>query len=89
MKFHSDHYRSDGIEPIEFIVSNKMDFCRASIEKYAFRAGKKLGQEVLDITKIIDYAILLAIQEDIPFTKEDAQAIIDYRFKWKEEKIDG
>lgn len=83
-KFHSSHYESDSIEPIEFMMSNKMDFCRASIVKYAFRAGKKEGQEVLDIKKIIDYAMLLAIQEGISFTKEDAQSIIDYRFGWKE-----
>lgn len=85
-KFHSSHYESDNIEPIEMIMSNKMDFCRASILKYAFRAGKKEGQEVLDIKKIIDYALLLAQQEGIQFTKEDAQSIIDYRFKWQEER---
>lgn len=85
-EFHSSHYESDSIEPIELIMSNKMDFCRASIVKYAFRAGKKEGQEALDIKKIIDYAILLAIQEGINFTKEDAQSIIDYRFNWKEER---
>lgn len=85
-EFHSSHYESDSIEPIEFMMSNKMDFCRASIVKYAFRAGKKEGQETLDIKKIIDYAILLAMQEGINFTKEDAQSIIDYRFNWKEER---
>lgn len=84
--FHSSHYESDSIEPIEFAMSNKMDFCRASIVKYAYRAGKKDGQEVLDIKKIIDYAMLLAIQEGINFTKEDAQSIIDYRFQWKEDR---
>ncbi|MGL5715414.1 MAG: DUF3310 domain-containing protein [Paraclostridium sp.] len=83
-EFHSSHYESDAIEPIEFMMSNKMDFCRASIVKYAFRAGKKEGQESLDIKKIIDYALLLAMQEGIAFTKEDAQDIIDYRFGWKE-----
>lgn len=85
-EFHSSHYESDSIEPIEFMMSNKLDFCRASIIKYAFRAGKKKGQESLDIKKIIDYAILLSIQEGIDFTKEDAQSIIDYRFNWKEER---
>ncbi len=85
-KFHSSHYESDTIEPIELISSNKLDFCRASIIKYAFRAGDKKGQEVLDIKKIIDYAILLAMQENINFTKDDAQSIIDYRFEWKEKR---
>lgn len=85
-KFHSSHYESDTIEPIELISSNKLDFCRASIIKYAFRAGDKKGQEILDIKKIIDYAILLAMQENIDFTKDDAQSIIDYRFEWKEKR---
>lgn len=82
-KFHSSHYESDSIEPIEFMMSNKLDFCRASIIKYAFRAGKKEGQESLDIKKIIDYAILLAMQEGIDFTYQDAKDIIDYRFEWE------
>lgn len=82
-EFHSSHYESDSIEPIEFMMSNKMDFCRASIVKYAFRAGKKKGQESLDIKKIIDYAILLAMQEGIDFTYQDAKDIIDYRFEWE------
>lgn len=84
--FHSSHYESDSIEPIEFMMSNKLDFCRSSIVKYAFRAGKKNGQETLDIKKIIDYALLLAIQENIPFTKDDAQDIIDYRFDWSDKR---
>ena len=83
-EFHSSHYESDAIEPIEFMMSNKLDMCRSSIIKYAFRAGKKEGQETLDIKKIIDYALLLAQQENITFTKKDAQDIIDYRFNWKE-----
>ncbi|MGL5718870.1 MAG: DUF3310 domain-containing protein [Paraclostridium sp.] len=82
-EFHSSHYESDGIECIEFITSNKLDFCRGSIIKYAFRAGDKKGQESLDIKKIIDYAILLAMQEGIDFTYQDAKDIIDYRFEWE------
>lgn len=85
-KFHSSHYESKGIECIELITSNKLDFCRSSIIKYAFRAGNKEGQGKLDIKKIIDYALLLALQEDIEFSKEDAQSIIDYRFGWKESR---
>ena len=85
-EFHSSHYESESIEPIEFMMSNKMDFCRASIVKYTFRAGKKEGQGTLDIKKIIDYAILLAMQEGIDFTYQDAKDIIDYRFEWEDKR---
>ncbi|MGL5963973.1 MAG: DUF3310 domain-containing protein, partial [Fusobacteriaceae bacterium] len=59
------HYQSSGIEPINFIMSNKLDFCRGNIIKYAFRAGKKQGEATADITKIIHYALFLAEQENI------------------------
>ncbi|UAW01129.1 PF11753 family protein [Vibrio phage BUCT194] len=82
-KFHSSHYESNGIEVIEYISSNKLDFNRASIIKYADRCGKKQGQEKLDIKKIIDYAMLLAFQEGIEITREDIHKLVDYRFDWK------
>lgn len=83
-KFHSAHYESDGIEVIEYISSNKLDFNRASIIKYADRCGKKQGQEKLDIRKIIDYAMLLAFQEGIDISRDEIHQLVDYRFNWKE-----
>lgn len=82
--FHSSHYHAEGIEPIEYISSNKLDFNRGSIIKYAHRAGDKAGQERLDIKKIIDYAMLLAFQEGIDIEREDIKELVDYRFNWKE-----
>lgn len=79
--FHSSHYHGK-IEPIDLISSNRLDFNRASIIKYAFRAGKKSGQEKLDIKKIIDYALLLANQEDIELSKEEIIELINYRYNW-------
>ena len=79
--FHSSHYHGE-LEPIDLISSNKLDFNRASIIKYAFRAGKKSGQEKLDITKIIDYALLLALQENIELPKEEVLELIEYRYSW-------
>lgn len=58
------HYEGK-IEPIDLIIGNKLDFVRGSIVKYACRAGKKEGEAEKDILKIIDYALLLAKQEDI------------------------
>lgn len=65
-------------------MSNKLDFTRASIVKYAHRAGLKKSQELLDIKKIIDYAMLLAFQEGIEIDRDDIKELIDYRFNWKQ-----
>lgn len=81
-EFHSKHYETQGIEPIEYISSNKLDFNRGSIVKYAHRAGDKEGQEILDIKKIIDYAMLLAFQEGIQINREDVIQLVNYRFDW-------
>lgn len=78
-KFHSEHYHGNGTEPIDLISDNKLDFCRGSIIKYAYRAGKKEGQEKQDILKIIDYAMLLMEQEGINMTYEDIYELINYR----------
>jgi len=84
--FHATYYETEeqAIEPIKYISSNKLCFCRGSIVKYAHRAGDKPGQEVLDIRKIIDYAMLLAFQEGIPVTREELHKLIDYRFDWNQ-----
>ncbi|MGL5714436.1 MAG: DUF3310 domain-containing protein, partial [Paraclostridium sp.] len=83
-EFHSSHYHSSGIEPITFINSNNMGFNEGSIIKYTTRVGKKAGQEISDIKKIIDYAILLAFQKGIEIEKKDILELVDYRFSWGE-----
>lgn len=85
-EFHSSHYESKTIEPIEFIMENDLDFNTGNIIKYAFRVGNKKGQEVSDIKKIIDYALLLSFQKQIPITQEEVVELINYRFNWKEER---
>lgn len=85
-EFHSSHYEGK-IEPIEFIMANKMTFNRGNIIKYATRAGKKSGQEKLDIHKIIDYAMLMAFEEGVDIDKDDIIKLVNYRFDWKKNRV--
>lgn len=52
-----DHYKSCGIQPIEFIYANDLSYCEANIVKYATRHARKGGAE--DVKKVIHYAELL------------------------------
>ena len=36
------HYTGLAIEPIEYILENKLGFCAGAIVKYVSRAGRKL-----------------------------------------------
>ena len=51
------HYKMK-IEPIEYIIANKLDFCSGNIVKYASRWDKK-GEPMSDLCKIIEYANIL------------------------------
>lgn len=81
-----EHY-SGGIEPIKFIIENKYSFNRGNIVKYAHRVGNKKGQEVQDIMKIIDYALLLAYEEYIDVNRDDIIKLINYRFDWARREV--
>jgi hypothetical protein len=57
------HYTRWVIEPITFIMRNKMEFWRGNIVKYTARAGSKLydgmdqvQSEITDLRKAIRYA---------------------------------
>lgn len=57
------HYAKWIIEPITFIMRNKMEFWRGNIIKYASRAGSKLydgmdevQSEITDLEKVRRYA---------------------------------
>lgn len=78
----NNHYKSK-IEPLEYIIENGFDFVRGNIIKYASRAGKKEGEEKNDIKKIIDYALILAKQENINIDFDELKKVIDYRKEWK------
>ena len=52
-----NHYKEMAIQPIEFIVKNRIPYIEGNIIKYACRHREKNGAE--DIKKIIHYAELL------------------------------
>ena len=51
------HYKMK-IEPIEYIIANKLDFCSGNIVKYASRWDKK-GEPMSYLCNIIEYANIL------------------------------
>jgi len=51
------HYNSMEIQPIEFIMGNKLGFCEGNIIKYICRHASKGGEA--DIDKVIHYCQLL------------------------------
>jgi hypothetical protein len=50
------HYKDFPIQPIEFIVENKLDWFQGNIVKYTCRHAMKNGKE--DLEKVIHYAQL-------------------------------
>ena len=58
-----EHYTMHAIEPITYILENKLGFCAGAIVKYITRAGHKLypgkdrdQSEVADLEKVIQFA---------------------------------
>ena len=52
-----DHYRRSTIEPIQFILANKLDFCEGNVVKYVSRWKLKGGVE--DLKKALHYLAFL------------------------------
>ena len=51
------HYVTGGIEPIDFIMSQRLDFARGNVIKYVTRAGRKgdANTELEDLRKAAFY----------------------------------
>lgn len=52
-----DHYKTMGIQPVEYILANKLGFCEGNIVKYISRYKQKNG--IQDVKKVIHYAQML------------------------------
>ena len=52
-----NHYKKLKIQPTEYILANKLDFCEGNIVKYISRWREKNGIE--DLEKVIHYAQIL------------------------------
>lgn len=48
-----NHYQSLAIQPIDYILENKLDYCEGNVIKYVTRHKNKNGAE--DIRKAIQY----------------------------------
>lgn len=57
------HYKDCGVQPINFIMSNKMPFADGNAIKYIARHRKKNGRE--DLEKAIHY-IKFIIEDEYP-----------------------
>ena len=52
------HYTQHEIEPIDFIVKNKLDFCQGNVVKYICRYNLKGGiDDLLKAKQYIDFII--------------------------------
>ena len=75
-----NHYKKCGIEPVEYIHANGLDFNEGSIVKYISRHRNKNGAE--DIRKIKDYCdIILELDYGIKRTIEDDISDLEVRLK--------
>jgi hypothetical protein len=63
-----DHYRNKAIQPIQYIMANKLPFCEGNIVKYITRWREKGGVE--DLRKIKEYCDFL-IKEEIDGQDEE------------------
>ena len=52
-----NHYKDCGIQPVEYIHANKLDYFEGNVVKYITRHKLKGGHE--DIEKVIHYAELI------------------------------
>jgi hypothetical protein len=68
------HYSTNGIQPIDIINANKLDFLEGNIVKYLLRYKHK-GSPLADLTKLVDYTNMLLKREkelhpsDVPQSK--------------------
>lgn len=65
-----DHYKTP-IQPIEYILANKLSFCEGNIVKYITRWRAKGGVE--DLKKVIHYAEFLIEHESNEQRKQCSQ----------------
>ena len=53
-----DHYKHCGIQPVEYIAQNNLDYFEGNVVKYITRHKTK-GEGAKDIQKVIHYAELI------------------------------
>ena len=58
-----DHYQKMAIQPIDYIMQNKLGFCEGNIVKYVTRWRDKAGAGVQDLLKARQYIEFLIESE--------------------------
>ncbi len=58
-----DHYKKLAIQPVDYIIANKLDWCEANVVKYITRWRGKGGLK--DLEKAIHYIELLIEKEGL------------------------
>jgi hypothetical protein len=57
-----EHYKGQGIQPIDYIMANELDFCEGNVVKYVTRWRYKNG--VQDLKKARHYLDFLIAAEE-------------------------
>jgi len=66
------HYNQGGIEPIDYIVKNKLSYCEGNVVKYITRWRHKNGiQDLKKAKQYIDFIIDKEAQPKVTDTKDD------------------
>lgn len=71
------HYKKHGIQPVEFAMKNRWDFCAGSILKYLTRWRDKAG--VVDLQKARHFVELREATLDVPSDVVRARAVYTMR----------
>jgi hypothetical protein len=67
------HYASSKIEPIDYIIANKLSYCEGNVVKYITRWRKKGGIE--DLQKAKQYIDFIINKEGTTTVTEDEENI--------------
>ena len=75
------HYTTGKVEPFDVYKSMGIHSkaCKANIIKYTMRQGKKEGEELKDLKKIVDYAVSLAVYSGV--SPEEITKLVESRIK--------
>lgn len=57
-----NHYKDMPIQPLDYIIANKLDFCEGNVVKYVSRWRQKNGVE--DLKKARHYLDMLIAKEE-------------------------
>ena len=69
------HYTQHEIEPIDFIVKNKLDFCQGNVVKYVCRYNLKGGlDDLLKAKQYIDFIIEKDNPKQLNLNYDETQA---------------